>query len=82
MNAHLYTKTPRAWEALARPDGLDRRAHTLLLMANGRRSLRELSRLLDEDVHDLACRLTSQGYLQDSGFMPLEPADDDTALNA
>lgn len=82
MNAHLYCKTPRAWEALARPDGLDRRAHTLLLMANGRRSLRELSRLLDEDVQDLAFRLSNQGYLQDSGLMPLDPPEDDTALNA
>lgn len=82
MNAHLYCKTPRAWEALARPGGLDRRAHTLLLMANGRRSLRELSRLLDEDVQDLAYHLSSQGYLQDSGLTPLEPPEDDTALNA
>lgn len=81
MNTHLYAKTPRAWEALARPDGLDRRAHTLLLMANGRRSLRELSRLLDEDVHDLAFRLSNQGYLQDSGLAPLDFADDDLTLN-
>ena len=81
MEGKLYTKTPRAWEALARPDGLDRRAHTLLLMANGRRSLRELSRLLGEDVRDLAFCLSSLGYLQDSGLTPLEALDDDQALS-
>ncbi|MBN9371388.1 hypothetical protein JNX00_10245 [Hydrogenophaga sp. YM1] len=79
MEGHLYTKTPRAWEALARPDGLDRRAHTLLLMANGRRSLRELSRLLDEDVHELARRLTAQGYLLDNQAPALADADDEAA---
>lgn len=79
MEGHLYTKTPCAWEALARPDGLDRRAHTLLLMANGRRSLRELSRLLDEDVHELARRLTAQGYLLDNQAPALADADDEAA---
>lgn len=79
MEGHLYTKTPRAWAALARPDGLDRRAHTLLLMANGRRSLRELSRLLDEDVHELALRLAAQGYLLDNQAPALADADDEAA---
>ncbi|NCT96283.1 MAG: hypothetical protein GXD23_02845 [Comamonadaceae bacterium] len=79
MEGHLYTKTPRAWEALARPDGLDRRAHTLLLMANGRRSLRELSRLLDEDVHELARRLAAQGYLLDNQTPVLADVDDEAA---
>lgn len=79
MEGNLYTKTPRAWEALARPDGLDRRAHTLLLMANGRRSLRELSRLLDEDVHELARRLAAQGYLLDNQAPVLADADDEAA---
>ena len=79
MEGQLYTKTPRAWEALTRPDGLDRRAHTLLLMANGRRSLRELSRLLDEDVRDLARRLAAQGYLQDIQVPALAEADDEAA---
>ena len=40
-------KTPKAWEALSRPDLIGRRAHSLLLMANGRRSERELSALLE-----------------------------------
>lgn len=84
MEANLYLKTPRAWEALARLDGLGRRAHTLLLMANGRRSLRELSRLLDEDVQDLARQLAAQGYLQDSPVMALAEAEaeDDTPTSA
>lgn len=79
MEGKLYSKTPRAWDALARPDGLDRRAHTLLLMANGRRSLRELSRLLDEDVHELARRLAVQGYLLDNQVPALAEADDEVA---
>ncbi len=79
MQGKLYTKTPRAWEALARPDALDRRAHTLLLMANGRRSLTELSRLLGEDVHELAHRLAAQGYLQDPQMPVLAEADDEAA---
>ena len=41
----LYTKTPQAWSTLPHPDVLGREAHTVLLMANGRRSLRELSLL-------------------------------------
>lgn len=79
MEGNLYSKTPRAWDALARPDGLDRRAHTLLLMANGRRSLRELSRLLGEDVHEPARRLAAQGYLQDIQLPVLTEADDEAA---
>ncbi len=67
METPLYNRTPQAWQALARPDGpgLGRRAHTLLLLANGRRTLRELSRLLDEDVSEAAWHLCAQGYLQD-----------------
>ena len=52
-----YAKTPRAWEALARPDVVGRQAHTLLLMANGRRSEQELALLLGNDVRDLLHRL-------------------------
>ena len=74
-----YAKTPRAWEALARPDGIDRRAHTLLLMANGRRSLRELSRLMDSDVSELAGTLQAQGYLQDSAAAASPELDEDAA---
>jgi hypothetical protein len=47
------------------PARMDRQAHTLLLLANGRRTLRELSRLLDEDVSEAARQLAAQGYLQD-----------------
>jgi hypothetical protein len=57
-------KTPKAWEALARPDLVGRRAHTLLLMANGRRSDRELAELLGENIDELAHGLVEQGYLQ------------------
>lgn len=57
-------KTPKAWDALSRPDLIGRRAHSLLLMANGRRSERELSALLGSDVSDLTEGLFQQGYLQ------------------
>lgn len=59
-----FGKTPKAWEALSRPDLIGRRAHSLLLMANGRRSERELAMLLGGDVADLAHGLLEQGYLQ------------------
>lgn len=56
-------KTPKAWEALSHPDLVGRPAHSLLLMANGRRSERELSALLGGDVSALAAGLFRQGYL-------------------
>jgi len=62
-------KTPKAWEALALPDRVGRRAHTLLLMANGRRSERELSQLLGEDIGELAHHLHQQGYLQTTALV-------------
>jgi len=65
MNApQRMAKTPKAWEALSRPDLVGRRAHNLLLMANGRRSERELSALLGDDVGELTHGLLQQGYLQ------------------
>jgi hypothetical protein len=65
MNApQRIAKTPKAWEALSRPDLVGRRAHSLMLLANGRRSERELSVLLGDDVSDLARGLLRQGYLQ------------------
>jgi hypothetical protein len=67
-NFERFAKTPKAWDVLARPQPMDRRARALLLMANGRRSERELSLLLGEDVGDLARRLQHQGYL---ASMPL-----------
>jgi len=68
-------KTPKAWEALSRPDLIGRRAHALLLMANGRRSERELAQLLGENIDELAHGLRQQGYLQTTSIVVL--ADDD-----
>lgn len=68
-------KTPKAWEALALPDLVGRRAHALLLMANGRRSERELAELLGEDIEDLAHHLRQQGYLQTTA-MVIQAEDD------
>ncbi len=68
-------KTSKAWEALALPDLVGRRAHALLLMANGRRSERELAELLGEDIEELAQRLRQQGYLQTTA-MVIQAEDD------
>jgi hypothetical protein len=59
-----FAKTPKAWDALALPGQIGRQAHSLLLMANGRRSEKELSMLLGNDVSELAHGLLLQGYLQ------------------
>ena len=72
----LYTKTPQAWSTLPHPDVLGREAHTVLLMANGRRSLRELSMLTGGDVAELASELCRTGYLQ-----PACPPGADPAFN-
>jgi hypothetical protein len=72
-----FAKTPKAWEALARPDLIGRQAHTLLLMANGRRSERELSLLLGKDIAELAHGLQRQGYLQAAAIVV--PADEELA---
>ena len=74
-----YAKTSQAWEALARPDLVGRRAHTLLLMANGRRSVGELSLLLGEDVADLAQQLQQRGLLSAATFASTLEADDEEA---
>ncbi|MBX3609813.1 MAG: hypothetical protein KF871_07930 [Hydrogenophaga sp.] len=79
METPLYTRTSQAWQNLAKPDALDRKAHTLLLLANGRRTLRELSRLLDEDISELAARLADLGYLQDTQALALTEPEDDLA---
>lgn len=71
------TKTPKAWVALARPDLMGRQAHTLLLMANGRRSEKELSLLLGGDVSELAFGLRRQGYLQTAAML-LQGEEDDS----
>ncbi len=75
-----YAKTPEAWEALARPDIVGRRAHTLLLMANGRRSELELSRLLGEDISALAECLQQRGLLQDSTWASSAATTEEDAL--
>jgi hypothetical protein len=70
LNAHLrsdrvlYNKTPKAWASLAQPALLGRLAHTLVLMANGRRSLRELSLLAGTDITEQAWLLQQAGYLE------------------
>jgi hypothetical protein len=76
MNApQRIAKTSKAWEALSRPDLVGRRAHSLMLLANGRRSERELSALLGDDVSDLAQGLLRQGYLQPVPLMLYGDAD-------
>lgn len=60
----LYNKTPKAWAVLAQPALLGRLAHTLVLMANGRRSLRELSLLTGGEVAEVASELCKEGYLE------------------
>lgn len=74
-----YAKTAMAWEALSRPDTVGREAHTLLLMANGRRSEQELSLLLGADVRELAYGLMERGYLQNMA-PSWQPETDDDAL--
>lgn len=74
-----YAKTNMAWEALSRPDTVGRQAHTLMLMANGRRSEQELSLLLGSDVSELAYGLMQKGYLQNMAAV-LQPEADDDAL--
>jgi hypothetical protein len=59
-----YVKTSRAWDALTWPDRLGREKHTVLLLANGRRSEQELMGLLGADVKELLQRLQQEGFLQ------------------
>lgn len=60
----LYNKTPKAWATLPNPASIGRLAHTLVLMANGRRSLRELSLLTGTDITEQAYLLCKAGYLE------------------
>lgn len=64
INTYTFSKTPKAWEALTFPIRVGRRAHALLLLANGRRSEKELAALLGDDISELAQGLHQQGYLQ------------------
>ena len=76
--ARRYAKTNMAWEALSRPDAVGRQAHTLLLMANGRRSEQELSLLLGSDVSELAYGLMEKGFLQNTAAVLQADPDEDT----
>jgi len=80
VHATRYTKTTQAWETLARPDLVGRQAHTLLLMANGRRHMQELSLLLGEDVSGLAHHLLRRGLLQTLSAVP-SPDDGDEGFD-
>lgn len=73
-----YAKTNMAWDALSRPDAVGRQAHTLLLMANGRRSEQELSLLLGSDVSELAYGLMEKGFLQNTAAVLQADPDEDT----
>lgn len=73
---HRPAKTPKAWSALSRPDLLDRQAHALMLLANGRRGMRELSMLLGGDVAQLASELMENGYLDGSAAIPETDTDE------
>lgn len=79
-----YAKTVMAWEALSRPDAVGRQVHTLLLMANGRRSEQELSLLLGTDIRELAFGLMEKGYLQNTqaAQLPEAEADDEAPTPA
>jgi len=71
----LYNKTPKAWASLAQPSIVGRLAHTLVLMANGRRSLRELSLLTGTDITEQAALLQKAGYLVMQEPAGAQPAD-------
>jgi hypothetical protein len=71
----LYNKTPKAWASLAQPALMGRLAHTVVLMANGRRSLRELSLLTGTDVTEQAYLLPQAGYLEVQDPPRAQPAD-------
>lgn len=75
-----YARTPRGWEALARPDLRGSQTHTLLLLANGRRSEQELILLLGTEVTELLQRLQQQGYLQQAQMA--QAPDDDIVAGA
>ncbi|MEZ5643943.1 MAG: hypothetical protein R3E94_00645 [Burkholderiaceae bacterium] len=57
-------RTSRAWQLLPHPQAMGRKAHALLLLANGRRSLGELSLLLGGNILPLIEKLMQQGLLQ------------------
>ena len=75
-------KTPRAWEALARPDLVGREAHTLLLMVNGRRSSLELSALLGQNIDELATTLQAGGYLKETDLKLPGDVDEESSAGA
>lgn len=72
-----YVKTSRAWDALTWPDRLGRQTHTVLLLANGKRSEQELVGLLGNDVKELLQRLQQEGLLQCATTGAAAETDDD-----
>jgi hypothetical protein len=71
----FYKKTPKAWATLAQPALLGRLGHTLVLMANGRRSLRELSLLTGVNIAEIAQTLCAAGYLEAQDALPAHTSD-------
>ena len=57
-------KTAKAWAMLAQPAPVNRSVRAVLLLANGKRSEKELSMLLGTDISSLAHGLWMEGYLQ------------------
>ena len=78
MNTHQrFCKTAKAWDMLVQPARIGRCAHSLLLLANGRRSEQELSLLLGTDVSGLARDLEADGYLEPVEFGASDSAESD-----
>ena len=57
-------KTAKAWAMLAQPAPIKRSIRAVLLLANGQRTVQELSMLLGTDVSGLVSDLWVQGYLK------------------
>jgi hypothetical protein len=73
--------TGKALDELSSPvPALDARQHTLLLLANGQRSLSQLSALVGEDLQAEAEQLQHLGYL--APIQVQEPLPDDPPLTA
>ncbi len=62
--AIIYGKTAKGWSALPGHRQLCAREHSVMVMANGQRSLADLSKLLGERAETIAIDLASRGYLK------------------
>ncbi|GAA6143867.1 hypothetical protein [Hydrogenophaga sp. 5NK40-0174] len=62
--AIIYGKTAKGWSALPEPRLLRPHEHTVMVMANGQRSLAELSQLLGATAEPIAIDLEARGYLK------------------